>query len=627
MNLILCILLCCVISIASTFRINLTGLKEYELPRFWTSTGFCPGAIQDTATVLSSDDVLQNLIHISALPRNGLQYVRIHWIFDLIHQRWVGRRKTPEINRLKFNYLSSSPANQPLSYNYTQLDTLYDKQKELNIYPHVEFMRSSGFKRKIPINWRDLVMQFLQHYIHRYSLKEVNRWRFETWNEPDLPTYNRMNWRKPSEYFQYIYAVQSAFAEIRRRYPNFQGELRGPAGTFKSPGNHKFCYGVLEQCQLNTTSCPFDILTFHRKGTTGRAKQILKGEMELLKELETSYPFLKTRMWSNSEADVSTGWSIPLESNTGIDYAREVVSNIFYHWTALNRGHSGRRLESISQDNAFLSYHPFEFNQRTLLARFQMNETKPQPYSEFIQKPVYAAMGFLSNLGSRADVVRRKNGLTIMKSSSRSESYYSILIVGAKSVKQKLNVNFTGFDTKKSFGVLVEVLQNDQKDPYAVWQKHGAPPYPPSELFVRMRKAQAPTIFYSGLMGSYLKIQGSFKPPFILQVRLCDKRTLDKWSFGNVTLHLVTPQTVLVHWHVNQKSFNCLKGFQVFFRADKKKRWVDVSQGYHTPWHSFYYAAEGNGTVFGEYKVKANEIFSGKQSRFSSVVRLKAPGE
>lgn len=28
------------------FRINLTGHKDYELPRFWTSTGFCPGAIQ-----------------------------------------------------------------------------------------------------------------------------------------------------------------------------------------------------------------------------------------------------------------------------------------------------------------------------------------------------------------------------------------------------------------------------------------------------------------------------------------------------------------------------------------------------------------------------------------------------
>ena len=28
----------------ASFRINLTGNKDFELPRFWTSTGFCPGA-------------------------------------------------------------------------------------------------------------------------------------------------------------------------------------------------------------------------------------------------------------------------------------------------------------------------------------------------------------------------------------------------------------------------------------------------------------------------------------------------------------------------------------------------------------------------------------------------------
>lgn len=510
-----------------------------------------------------------------------------------------------------------------MAYNFTLLDTLYDVHNQLELHPHVEFMRSTLLKRGSPINWRDLVIQFLQHYIHRYSLKDVNRWRFETWNEPDLPSYNLMKWTKPSEYFQYAHAIRSAFTEIKRRYPNFQGELRGPAGTFKNIQSHSFCYGVLEECQLNATSCPFDILTFHRKGSTGRAKQILQGEIELLKELETSYPFLKTRMWSNSEADPSTGWSIPLESNTGIDYARELISNIFYHWTALNRGHSGRRLESISQDNAFLSYHPHEFSQRTLLARFQMNLTN---HSEFVQKPSFTAMGFLANLGSRADVVRRKSGLTILKTTSRSESYYSILIVGARNAKQKLNVNFTGFDTKKSFGVLVEVLDNDQKDPYSVWQKHGAPPYPPDELLDKMRRAQAPKIFYSGPMGSYLKIQGNFKPPYLLQVRLCDKRTLNKWTFGNVSFHLVTKTAVIVHWKVHQKGFNCLRGFQVFFRAEGRKRWLEVSLGYHVPYHSFHFQANGTGGVYGDYKIKAIEIFNSKHNRFSPVFRLREGG-
>lgn len=127
-------------------------------------------------------------------------------------------------------------------------------------------------------------------------------------------------------------------------------------------------------------------------------------------------------------------------------------------------------------------------------------------------------------------------------------------------------------------------------------------------------------------MGSYLKIQGNFKPPFLMQVRLCDKRTLDKWTFGNVSLHLVTNSSVIVHWQVHQKGFNCLKGFQVFFKAVGQKRWVDLSQGYHIPWHSFQYQARANSTVYGEYKVKANEIFTSGQNRFGPVVRLRQPG-
>lgn len=81
-------LLLAVLSCVHGFRINLTGHKDFELSRFWTGTGFCPGAVQDTVPVLGSDDVVQNLILISSLPRNGLQYVRIHWVLDLISQRY-----------------------------------------------------------------------------------------------------------------------------------------------------------------------------------------------------------------------------------------------------------------------------------------------------------------------------------------------------------------------------------------------------------------------------------------------------------------------------------------------------------------------------------------------------------
>jgi len=52
----------------------------------------------------------------------------------------------------------------------------------------------------------------------------------------------------------------------------------------------------------------------------------------------------------------------------------------------------------LSNDNAFLSYHPFPFTQRTLLARFQVNETD-LPHFQFIRKPIYSIMALMAFVG------------------------------------------------------------------------------------------------------------------------------------------------------------------------------------------------------------------------------------
>lgn len=59
-----------------------------NLPRFWTNTGFCPPAPTNDSTTLAefflSEKSLRNLDYISALPNNGLKFVRIHWLINLI---------------------------------------------------------------------------------------------------------------------------------------------------------------------------------------------------------------------------------------------------------------------------------------------------------------------------------------------------------------------------------------------------------------------------------------------------------------------------------------------------------------------------------------------------------------
>lgn len=59
---------------------------------------------------------------------------------------------------------------------------------------------------------------------------------------------------------------------------------------------------------------------------------------------------------------------------------------------------SSMRYILLSNDNAFLSYHPYPFSQRTLTARFQVNNTHP-PHVQLLRKPVLTVMGLMALLG------------------------------------------------------------------------------------------------------------------------------------------------------------------------------------------------------------------------------------
>lgn len=83
-------------------------------------------------------------------------------------------------------------------------------------------------------------------------------------------------------------------------------------------------------------------------------------------------------------------------STTHTLYFIKVIVEHQNRW--LSRRDNRFNLKLFSNDNGFLSYNPHFFTQRTLLARFQMNNTKPA-HVQFIRKPIYSVMGLLSYLG------------------------------------------------------------------------------------------------------------------------------------------------------------------------------------------------------------------------------------
>lgn len=95
--------------------------------------------------------------------------------------------------------------------------------------------------------------------------------------------------------------VDGLEAAARRTNPKIRFQLRGPAGLFKTMEKHPLCWGLLEYCNFNSSACPVDVITFHRKGVNS-ASDILFDSIDLVQRIDGFYPNLKHLPYSNTEA-------------------------------------------------------------------------------------------------------------------------------------------------------------------------------------------------------------------------------------------------------------------------------------------------------------------------------------
>ena len=99
-------------------------------------------------------------------------------------------------------HIVKAGADGEISYDWTNVDRVYDLLRELKIRPIVElgFMPealASGTKTifwwkgnvtppKSYEQWADFIEQLARHLTQRYGADEVRKWYFEVWNEPNL---------------------------------------------------------------------------------------------------------------------------------------------------------------------------------------------------------------------------------------------------------------------------------------------------------------------------------------------------------------------------------------------------------------------------------------------------------
>ncbi len=101
--------------------------------------------------------------------------------------------------------------------------------------------------------WADLIRAVAQHFVQRYGREAVVRWRFEMWNEPDIPNYWKASW---DDYLRLWDVTCRAFREV---LPD--GQIGGPATTAHGSDElARFCRHAIDHDTVP------DFLSFHTKG-------------------------------------------------------------------------------------------------------------------------------------------------------------------------------------------------------------------------------------------------------------------------------------------------------------------------------------------------------------------------
>ncbi|KAG4070034.1 hypothetical protein HA402_013694 [Bradysia odoriphaga] len=324
--------------------------------------------------------------------------------------------------------------------------------------------------------------------------------------------------------------------------------------------------------------------------------------------------------------------------NADVRYAVTLVNIVLLHWNAKYHNILPT-LDSISHDNAFISYHPYEFYQRTLLALFQLNNTNPIEM-HFIEKPVYAAIGMLGNLGAFAGDLNNnsENGtMALWTVSHPNESLFLCGIVVAESkltndqwkvIDVSVSMNVTDYkyvDTEK-YVSLIEYLEGNVTDPVSLWKSFGMPSYPNAAERQIMRKSQGPHILKTASIhrnNSHLSLHFNaiIQQPWIISIRICGERLPEPSQPKNLRIRRVNDNEVVLFWKEKFTKSRCTKTFEIFFSPENwNKKWINLTAKQHVPFFSYHFAPDVNKsiTVRGRYKVRGVDVFD-RKGKFSSI--------
>ncbi|XP_040398092.1 alpha-L-iduronidase isoform X2 [Cygnus olor] len=558
-----------------TARLEILLDGHFELRR--GKDRYCPPLPHSRADLfdLSKDQEL-NLAYISSVPHGGIEQVRIHWLLELVAVRVM---------------------NEKLHYNFTALDNLMDLLWENKLIPGFELMGNpSGYflnfeDKEQAVRWRNLITLLARRYIG---------------------------------FLNYYDACSEG---LRAASPLLK--FGGPGDSFHPFPKSPICWSLLRHCYNGTnfftgeTGVRLDYISLHKKGG-GCSLYILEQEVEAVEQIQKLFPNFASVPIYNDEADPMVGWSIPQPWRADVTYAAMVVKVIIQHQNLLiAKANNTINYTLLSNDNAFLSYYPHYFTQRTLTARFQMNNTKP-PHVQMVRKPVLTVMGLLALLGEKQIFAEVKSSegestendtvgvLASVHTPSElqpSDSWQAtLLIYSSEDNKTSSNistvtVNATHFPKLREPVYMTYYLDNNQTNPYLKWKEVGSPDFPSPEQFQQIRDAEDPVATgpFTFPEGGILTLKQDFPVPSVFLIHICARPSSVPDQVTGVRFIPLTKGQVVVLWDDGCVNSKCIKTFEVQFSPDGKAyQRINAKDTIFTLW-----VYSPGSSVSGFYKVRA----------------------
>ncbi|KAJ8397109.1 hypothetical protein AAFF_G00009630 [Aldrovandia affinis] len=587
------------------------------------STGFCPPLPHSQADQydLSRDQQL-NMAYVGTVPHGEIEQVRIHWLMELVTAQVV---------------------NGVPHYNFTKLDQLIDLLWQNGLRPGFELMGSvsnyfTNFEDKQQVvEWRNLVYLTAKRYIEKYGLGYVSRWNFETWNEPNNHDFDNVT-MSIQGFLNYYDACSEGLHDASPAL-----RFGGPGDSCHSPPHSPYCWAMLEHCYNGTnfftgdTGVRLDYIALHKKGGGG-SLPIMVQEIETVKEIQERFPLFRSRPVYNDEADPLVGWSKPQTWRADVTYAAMVVKVISQHQDQLMADPSNTiNYTLLSNDNAFLSYHPHLFTQRTLTARFQINNTQP-PHVQLLRKPVLTVFGLLALLGetqvsSQVSVEGdfEEGTMGVLASThdqltpGTSDSWQSTVLIynsmdnRTSASTDHISVQLNGFSGYKGLVYVAYYLDNNVTNPYQLWKSFGTPDFPTAEQFRQLRSQEDPLVvgplpFPSG---GRLTLKAELPVPSVLLIHVCAQPTAKPDQVNGLRFIAVTRGQVMIIWNDHCVNSKCIITYEVEFSNGQNK--FQRINPRDTIFTSYVFAPE-NLDVCGFYRVRAVDYW-GRPGEYSQITK------